>query len=89
MTEFEILKNGYKILNYGHSAWIIFNVVNDFLVNEFIKNRIFFYQIVKNLNKILLNKNIIFYAKKKIRSLSDINKCIHFAQNFIENYEVK
>lgn len=89
LTEFEILKNGYKILNYGHSAWIIFNVVNDFLVNEFIKNRIFFYQIVKNLNKILLNKNIIFYAKKKIRSLSDINKCIHFAQNFIENYEVK
>jgi hypothetical protein len=41
------------------------------------------------LNKILLNKNIIFYAKKRIRSLSDINKCIYFAQNFIENYEVK
>lgn len=89
LSEFKILKNGYKILNYGHSAWIIFNVINDFLVSQFIKNRIFFYQIVKNLNKIMFNKIIIFHAKKKIRSLSDINKCIHFAKNFIENYDVK
>jgi len=76
LSNFKIIKTGYKILNSGHALWILFNVINDFLVTKFLNKEIFFYEIVDKLIKVFSNKNINLYAKYRINTLSDINKMI-------------
>ncbi len=78
LSEFPILKTGLKIINLGHAAWILFNVINDELVKKFLNKQIFYYEIVKNLNKIFLKKNVLSYCKKKISTFDDIEKAINF-----------
>jgi len=78
LTEFPILKTGIKIINYGHAAWILFNVINDELVKKFLNKQIFYYEIVKNLNKIFSKKIVLTYCKKKISTLADIEETINF-----------
>ena len=79
LSKFKILKTGYKVLKLGHTAWILFNVINDNLVERFLNKKIFFYEIVRNLIKIFSRKSIILYCKKtKVNNMSDINKIINY-----------
>jgi len=85
LSKFKILKTGYAILKMGHTAWILFNVINDNLVSKFLNQKIFFYEIVKNLIEIFDNKSLILYCKKtKVKNIDDINKVINHG-NFIAN----
>ena len=85
LSKFKILKTGYAILKMGHAAWILFNVINDNLVAKFLNEKIFFYEIVKNLIKIFNNKSLTLYCKKtKVKNIADINKVINYG-NFIAN----
>lgn len=76
LVKYNIIKTGYKILYCGHATWILFNVINDYLVKRFLNKEIFFYEIVSNLNKVFNSKNLKLFKKKKIKNLSDINKMI-------------
>ena len=79
LSKFKILKTGYKVLKLGHTAWILFNVINDNLVEKFLNKKIFFYEIVKNLIKIFNQKSILLYCKKTtVNSANDINKIINY-----------
>jgi len=79
LSKFKILKTGYKVLKLGHTAWILFNVINDNLVEKFLNKKIFFYEIVRNLIKIFSQKKIMQYCKKtKVNNMSDINKIINY-----------
>ena len=88
IKKFEIVYFALKIIKLGHRAWILFNVVNDILVEKFLKKEIFFYQINKNLIKIFKNKSIILYSKSKIRKLSDIYNTINYAKNIFKHHEI-
>ena len=87
LKKFKILKLGRKILESGHASWILFNVFNDFFVYKFLHRKIFFYEIVKNLNKIFKCKSVILYCKNVINNKQDINNAISFANNFLKEYE--
>lgn len=76
LSNFKIIKSGYKIFNSGHTLWILFVIINDFLVTKFLNKEIFFYEIVDKLIKVFSNKNINLYIKYKIKTLSDIYKMI-------------
>jgi len=89
IKKFEIIFFALKIIRLGQRAWILFNIINDKLVEKFFKKEIFFYQITKNLIKIFKNKTVIFYCKTRIKNLSDIYATINYAENFIKNYEVQ
>ena len=85
VKNFQLIKLGFRILKLGHTAWILFNVFNDYFVNKFLQKKIFFYQIEKNLIKIFLNKNINLYCKKKISNFKDVLNTIKYADNFVKN----
>ena len=85
LTEFKIIKTGYKVIKFGHAACIIFNVINDFLVDLYLKDKIFFYQIEKKLNKTFNNKLLEKYFKKKINSIKDIYDTIEFAKSLLSS----
>jgi len=76
LRNFKIINLGYKILKSGHASWILFNVINDFLVKKFLNKEIFFYEIVNKLIKVFNRKFINQYTKKKINNLSDINRMV-------------
>ena len=78
---------GRKILEAGQASWILFNVFNDYFVYKFLRKKIFFYEIVKNLNKIFNIKSVKLYCKNKINNKQDINNAISFANNFLKEYE--
>ena len=79
LSKFKILKTGYKVLKLGHTAWILFNVINDNLVEKFMNKQIFFYEIVTNLIKIFNQKTILLYCKKtKVNNTNDISKIIKY-----------
>ena len=79
LSKFKILKTGYKVLKLGHTAWILFNVINDNLVDKFLNKEIFFYEIVRNLVKIFSLKTTLLYCKKtKVNNMRDINKIINY-----------
>ena len=87
LKKFKILMLGRKILEAGQASWILFNVFNDYFVYKFLRKKIFFYEIVKNLNKIFNNKSVNLYCKNKINNKQDINNAISFANNFLKEYE--
>ena len=88
IKKFEIVHFALKIIKLGHRSWILFNVINDKLVEKFLKKEIFFYQITKNLIKIFKNKSIILYCKTKIRNLSDIHNTINYAEKIFRSHEM-
>ena len=73
----------------GHRAWILFNVINDSLVDRFLNNEIYFYEIVLNLIKIFQKKSIALYCNKKIKTLSDIEETIVYGKKYLINYETR
>jgi len=89
LSEFKIVKTGYKVLKMGHRAWILFNVINDSLVDRFLNNEIYFYEIVLNLIKIFQKKSIALYCNKKIKTLSDIEETIVYGKKYLINYETR
>jgi 1-deoxy-D-xylulose-5-phosphate reductoisomerase len=84
LSQFEIVKTGYKVLKMGHVAWILFNVINDSLVTKFLNKEIFFYEIVANLIKIFKKRSIAMYCHKKIKKFSDIEQTIDYGKKILE-----
>lgn len=87
LFQFEIIKTGYRILKQGHRSWILFNVINDVLVNKFLNKKIFFYEISKNLIKIFNTISVISYGKKQIKNVDDITKTINYAKKITEKIQ--
>ena len=84
LKKFQMVNIAYKALKYGPRACIFYNVINDLLVNLYLQRKIFFYEITYLLNKVMMNKLLIKYFKKKIRNVYDIKKTINYAESFVE-----
>ena len=61
-----------KCLIFGSLAPTIVNASNEVLVNLFLNNKISFLDIVKTINRIIIDKDFKKYATRKIRSIKDI-----------------
>ena len=61
-----------KCLNSGFSSPIIINASNEVLVDLFLREKIAFLDIVKNINKIFKDKEFKKYARRIPRSVKDI-----------------
>ena len=61
-----------KCLNLGVSAPTIVNASNEVLVGLFLRKKIGFLNIVKTINKILKDKDFKKYARRKPKSIKDI-----------------
>ena len=84
IKNFPIIKLGYKILkNYSVSGAIIFTVLNERLVNMFLKKEIKYNDISNILIKSFKKKQVIIESKKRISSKKNIMKCISFAEKLI------
>ena len=83
LKKFKMISLAYLALSYGPRACIIYNVINDILVNQYLKKKIFFYEICHKLNKVMNNKNVIKFFKKKISSENSIYETINYAKNLI------
>ena len=70
---FPSIKLFKKILSAGISAPTIINAANEELVSLFLKNKIKFTDIVKNLNKLIQHKEFKKISQKEPKSLNDIN----------------
>lgn len=82
IQKFPIIALGYKILNkFEDSGMIYFTVINERLVERFLKNKIKYGEISKILVKIFKQKEIINKSCKKIRNYKDIVKTIIDAKN--------
>ena len=79
LSQFKILKTGLNIVKLGHTAWILFNVINDLLVKKFLNKKIYFYEIVDNLIKFFQKKTTLSFCKFKIKNYNDINFVINYA----------
>ena len=69
-----------KCFTLGLSTAIIINAANEVLVDLFLKGKIEFLDIVKNINKILKHKDFIKNAKRKPDSLKDIQIADNWAR---------
>jgi len=72
IKRFPSIKLISKCLNTGFSAPIIINAANEVLVSLFLKEKISFLDIVKNINKIFKDKEYKKYARRKAKSIDDI-----------------
>ena len=70
--KFPSIKLIHKFFNSGYSTPIIINASNETLVNLFLKGKIGFLDIVKTLNKIFKDKEFKKYAKKKPKSVQNV-----------------
>ena len=82
LKKFKILQPGWKAIKLGPRAYIFFNVLNDYLVDLYLKDKIFFYQISNKLNNIFNNKFLSKILKKPIKNKNDIFKTIVFSQEY-------
>ena len=83
LKKFKMIPLAYKVLNYGQRGCIFYNVINDILVNLYLNKKIFYYQIYNILNKIISNKNLIPYFKKKIKNINEIYETISYAKTYV------
>ena len=72
LKKFPSVKLINKCLSLGFSTPIIINAANEVLVDLFLKGKIGFLDIVKTINKILKGKNFKKYARRKPRTVKDI-----------------
>jgi len=77
---FPSLKILNKCFTLGESTPIIVNAANEVLVDLFLKGKIGFLDIVKNINKILKSKDLNKYAKRKPSSIKDIKIADNWAR---------
>ena len=81
LKKFPIVNLGYEILNkLGQSGMIYFTVINQRLVESYLKNEINYGEISKILVKTFKNKSILKKSKSKINSYDDIIKTIAEAE---------
>jgi len=80
LKKFPSIKLINKCLNYGLSAPIIVNAANEVLVSLFLAKKIAFLDIVKTLNKILIDKNFKKYARRKVSSIKDVQTTDNWAR---------
>jgi len=80
LNKFKMLFLAYKALSLGERACIFYNVINDYLVELYLNRKIFFYEIEHKLNKILNNKKLRNFFRKKINNINDINETIAHAK---------
>lgn len=72
LSRFPSIKLIKKCLIFGSLAPTIVNASNEVLVNLFLSNKISFLDIVKTINRIIIDKDFKKYATRKIRSIKDI-----------------
>ena len=73
INKFPSIKLIKKCLNSGYSTPIIINASNEILVSLFLKGKINFLDIVTIINKIFKDKDFKKYAKRKPKSVKDVN----------------
>jgi len=83
LKKFLALPLAFRALTLGQRACIFYNVINDCLVNMYLERKIFFYEITSKLNKVMSNKKLKSYFKKKVNNLNDIYDTINYAKSFI------
>jgi len=81
VVKFPLIKLGYKILNQqSHFSTIIFTVLNERLVELYLKNKILYGDISNNLVKVF-NKHKFFNNRKyRIKDISSVLKTIEYAK---------
>ena len=85
LKKFKIIEAGRKALNFGPRGCIFFNVINDFLVEKYLNDKIFFYEIAKKLNKVFNIKKLQKYLSNNINNHKEINDTINYAKKIISN----
>ena len=78
-----------KCLSSGSSAATIVNASNEELVSMYLKKKLKFTDIVKNLNKILKHKDFAKYAKKTAKNIKDIYMIDEWARLKIRSMSVR
>jgi 1-deoxy-D-xylulose-5-phosphate reductoisomerase len=72
-----------EILN--ETGFTLINVVNEILVERFLKKKILFSDIVKELLNILYSKTVLNYLKnKKINKIDDVFSVCNFSRSLIK-----
>jgi len=80
-SKFPLVRLGYEILKKNnHSLMILYTVLNERLVNLYIKNKIKYGEIAKILVKIFITSNLINKKFKKINSLTNIKEIIRLGK---------
>ncbi|WP_440680264.1 1-deoxy-D-xylulose-5-phosphate reductoisomerase [Candidatus Pelagibacter sp. HIMB1517] len=81
LKKFPIIKLGYKILrNYNNAGALLFTVINQRLVELYLKGKINYGEISHILVKVFKQKKLINLSRKKLNNLNDINRLIEFGQ---------
>ena len=87
LTFYKVNKNKFpsiklisKCLNGGLLTSTIINASNEVLVNMFLSKKISFLDIVKNINKILRDKDFKKYARRKPKTIKDIKMADNWAR---------
>jgi len=80
IKSFPSIKLIKKCFTLGQSTPIIINASNEVLVDLFLKEKIGFLDIVRSINKILMNKDFKKYAKRKPSSIKDIQMADNWAR---------
>lgn len=82
-TKFPIVKLGFKILKFGHSGMIIFTVLNERLVQNFLNKKINYGDISLYLQSFFKDKKIVNMSKKCIRTKNDIDNIINYSKKLL------
>ena len=80
LSRFPSIKMIDRCLNFGFMAPTIVNASNEVLVDLFLKKKIGFLDIVRNINRIFKDKDFKKYAKKKPNSIKDVQIADNWAR---------
>ena len=81
VKKFPIVKLGYYILkNCTQAGFIIFTVLNQRLVEKYLKNEVKYGEIVDKLVKLFKHNELLKKSKKNIKNIKDIFDTINYAK---------
>ncbi len=80
--QFKLIRIAKKVANLGHSAMIMFSVINERLVYKFLQKEITFDKISSILLYLFSNKKFISLCKTYIRSKKDIYNIVKIAEQY-------
>ena len=81
IKKFPIVKLGYYILkNCTQAGFIIFTVLNERLVEKYLKNEVKYGEIVDKLVKLFKHNDLLKKSKKNIKDIKDIFDTINYAK---------
>jgi 1-deoxy-D-xylulose-5-phosphate reductoisomerase len=89
IKKFPAIKLIKKCLSLGQSTPIIVNASNEILVNLFLEGKIAFLDIVNSINRVLKDKEFKKYAKKKPKSVKEIELIDSWARTKINDMYLK